>query len=308
MSRFRGKIALLKGGYSDEREISLKTAENVEKALEELGFNFVSIDCRDDFITQLSKSNFDLCFNALHGEFGEDGQIQALLEKIGIRYTHSGVSASILAMNKVFSKEIFLKNKIPTPDYKIKDTNKINPSDIPIPSVVKPINNGSSVGVYIILSESDKTNFLNELSNWHYGKYLMIEEYIKGRELTCGIINNKPTEIMEITSNNIFYDYETKYTEGMSKYEIPNNLPSELYNRIKDFTLHCHNLLGCKGVTRTDFRLEKTEDNIYRPFVLEINTNPGLTKTSLIPKLAKKKGISYKELIKLIIQDALCQN
>ena len=211
-------------------------------------------------------------------------------------------------MNKVFSKEIFLKNKIPTPDYKIKDTNKINPSDIPIPSVVKPINNGSSVGVYIILSESDKTNFLNELSNWHYGKYLMIEEYIKGRELTCGIINNKPTEIMEITSNNIFYDYETKYTEGMSKYEIPNNLPSELYNRIKDFTLHCHNLLGCKGVTRTDFRLEKTEDNIYRPFVLEINTNPGLTKTSLIPKLAKKEGISYNELIKLIIQDALCQN
>ena len=164
MSRFRGKIAILKGGYSDEREISLKTGENVEKALEELGFNFVSIDCRDDFITQLSKSNFDLCFNALHGEFGEDGQIQALLEKIGIRYTHSGVSASILAMNKVFSKEIFLKNKIPTPDYKIKDTNKINPSDIPIPSVVKPINNGSSVGVYIILSESDKTNFLNELS------------------------------------------------------------------------------------------------------------------------------------------------
>ena len=220
MSQFRGKIAILKGGYSDEREISLKTAENVEKALEELGFNFVSIDCRDDFITQLSKSNFDLCFNALHGEFGEDGQIQALLEKIGIRYTHSGVSASILAMNKVFSKEIFLKNKIPTPDYKIKDTNKINPSDIPIPSVVKPINNGSSVGVYIILSESDKTNFLNELSNWHYGKYLMIEEYIKGRELTCGIINNKPTEIMEITSNNIFYDYETKYTEGMSKYEL----------------------------------------------------------------------------------------
>ena len=202
----------------------------------------------------------------------------------------------------------FLKNKIPTPDYKIKDTNKINPSDIPIPSVVKPINNGSSVGVYIILSESDKTNFLNELSNWHYGKYLMIEEYIKGRELTCGIINNKPTEIMEITSNNIFYDYETKYTEGMSKYEIPNNLPSELYKRIKDFTLHCHNLLGCKGVTRTDFRLEKTEDNIYRPFVLEINTNPGLTKTSLIPKLAQKEGISYNELIKLIIQDALCQN
>ncbi len=136
----------------------------------------------------------------------------------------------------------------------------------------------------------------------------MIEEYIKGRELTCGIINNKPTEIMEITSNNIFYDYETKYTEGMSKYEIPNNLPSELYKRIKDFTLHCHNLLGCKGVTRTDFRLEKTEDNIYRPFVLEINTNPGLTKTSLIPKLAKKEGISYNELIKLIIQDALCQN
>jgi len=305
LSKYKGKIAVLKGGYSDEREISLKTAENVEKALEELGFNYVSIDCRDDFIAHLNKSNFDLCFNALHGEFGEDGQIQALLEKIGIRYTHSGVSASILAMNKVFSKEIFLKNTISTPDYKIKDTNSINASDIPIPSVVKPINNGSSVGVYIILGESDKTNVINELKNWHYGKYIMIEEYIEGRELTCGIIKDKPTEIMEIISNNIFYDYETKYTKGMSKYEVPNDLPDELYKKIKDMTLDCHNLLGCKGVTRTDFRLKKTEDNIYKPFVLELNTNPGLTKTSLIPKLAKKEGISYNELIKLIIQDAL---
>ena len=179
--KFNGKIAVLKGGFSDERAISLKTSENVEQALKELGFKYTSIDCKDDFIEKLISSNFDLCFNALHGEFGEDGQIQALLEEIGIKYTHSGISSSILAMNKVFSKEIFIRNNVPTPKYKMLDKEDINENDILIPSAIKPINNGSSVGVYIILSESDKTSFLNDLKNWKYGKYIMVEKYIKGR-------------------------------------------------------------------------------------------------------------------------------
>ena len=274
--KFNGKIAVLKGGFSDERAISLKTSENVEQALKELGFKYTSIDCKDDFIEKLISSNFDLCFNALHGEFGEDGQIQALLEEIGIKYTHSGISSSILAMNKVFSKEIFIRNNVPTPKYKMLDKEDINENDILIPSVIKPINNGSSVGVYIILSESDKTSFLNDLKNWKYGKYIMVEKYIKGRELTCGIIYNKPTEVMEIKAKNIFYDYETKYTQGMSEYVLANDIPRKTYTKIQDLTMRCHNLLGCKGGTRTDFRLEEGE--ILSPYVLELNTNPGLTK------------------------------
>ena len=301
---FKGKIAVLKGGYSDERVISLKTGENVEQALKELGLRYISIDCKDDFLEKLISSNFDLCFNALHGEFGEDGQIQALLEEIGIKYTHSGVSSSILAMNKAFSKEIFIRNDVPTPQYKMIDKDDINENDILIPSVIKPINNGSSFGVYIILSESDKTSFLEDIKNWKYGKYIMVEKYIKGRELTCGIIANKPTEVMEIKAKNIFYDYETKYTQGMSEYILAKDIPRETYNKIQDLTLSCHNLLGCKGVTRTDFRLE--EDTILSPYVLELNTNPGLTKTSLIPKLAAFQGISYNNLIRLIIEDAIC--
>jgi D-alanine--D-alanine ligase len=276
--KFNGKIAVLKGGFSDERAISLKTSENVEQALKELGFKYTSIDCKDDFIEKLISSNFDLCFNALHGEFGEDGQIQALLEEIGIKYTHSGISSSILAMNKVFSKEIFIRNNVPTPKYKMLDKEDINENDILIPSVIKPINNGSSVGVYIILSESDKTSFLNDLKNWKYGKYIMVEKYIKGRELTCGIIDNKPTEVMEIKAKNIFYDYETKYTQGMSEYVLANDIPRKTYTKIQDLTMRCHNLLGCKGVTRTDFRLEEGE--FLNRYVLELNTNPGLTKTS----------------------------
>ncbi len=302
--KFNGKIAVLKGGYSDERAISLKTSENVEQALKELGFKYTSIDCKDDFVEKLISSNFDLCFNALHGEFGEDGQIQALLEEIGIKYTHSGISSSILAMNKAFSKEIFIRNNVPTPKYKMIDKEDIKESDILIPSVIKPINNGSSVGVYIILSESDKTSFLNDLKNWKYGKYIMVEEYIKGRELTCGIIANKPTEVIEIKAKNIFYDYETKYTQGMSEYVLANDIPSETYDKIQDLTMSCHKLLDCKGVTRTDFRLE--EDPILSPYVLELNTNPGLTKTSLIPKLAALQDISYNNLISLIIEDAIC--
>ena len=301
---FKGKIAVLKGGYSDERAISLKTGENVEQALNELGLRYTSIDCKDDFLEKLISSNFDLCFNALHGEFGEDGQIQALLEEIGIKYTHSGISSSILAMNKAFSKEIFIKNDVPTPQYKMIDKDDINENDILIPSVIKPINNGSSFGVYIIMSESDKTSFLKDIKNWKYGKYLMVEKYIEGRELTCGIIADKPTEVLEIKAKNIFYDYETKYTQGMSEYILAKDIPRETYNKIQDLTINCHNLLGCKGVTRTDFRLE--EDTNLSPYVLELNTNPGLTKTSLIPKLAAFQDISYNNLISLIIEDAIC--
>ena len=304
MNKPKEKILVLKGGFSDEKTISLKTAKNVERAIKDLGYDFDSIDCKDNFIDKISNSDFDLCFNALHGKFGEDGQIQALLEKIGIKYTHSGVSSSILSMNKALAKEIFIKNDIPTPDYVITDVNEITNNDIPIPSVIKPTDNGSSLGVYIIFNESDKINIIKVLKNWKFGNHVMIENYINGRELTCGVINNKPTEIMEIISSNLFYDYETKYTKGKSNYEHVTDLSTDVYKKIQELALKCHMSLGCKGVTRTDFRLNKNKI----PYVLETNTNPGLTKTSLVPKLAALQGISYNKLIDIIIKDGLCQN
>ena len=304
MNKPKANILVLKGGFSDENTISLKTAKNVERAIKDLGYDFDSIDCKDNFINKIRNSNFDLCFNALHGELGEDGQIQALLEKMGIKYTHSGVSSSILSMNKVLAKEVFIKNDIATPDYIIKHINEIKSVDIPIPSVIKPTNNGSSLGVYIILNESDKIKIIKILKNWKFGNHVMIEKYIKGRELTCGVINNEPTEIMEIISDNLFYDYETKYTKGKSNYEHVTDLSNDIYKNIQKLAVKCHISLGCRGITRTDFRLEKSKI----PYVLEINTNPGLTKTSLVPKLAALQGISYNKLIDIIIKDGLCQN
>ena len=301
---FKGKIIILKGGYSHERDISLKSAENVEKALEKIGYKYDSIDCVDEFINKIINSKADLCFNALHGEFGEDGQIQAILDNLNIKYTHSGVSSSVIAMNKAISKEIFIKNNIPTPDYQLIEKQKLPSLNLKPPFVIKPVNNGSSIGIYIILNESDKIRILKELEDWQYGNYVMVEKYIKGRELTCGIISDKPTEVMEIKAKNNFYDYHTKYTKGMSNHFIPAELPKNIYDDIKEMTLDCHNLLQCDGITRTDFRLEEDSNKL---FVLELNTHPGLTKTSLIPELAAAQGISYTDLIGFIIEEAACR-
>ena len=307
MKVFDGKIIVLKGGYSSEREISLKSAENVEKALHEIGYNYSSIDCTDGFIQEIINSGADLCFNSLHGELGEDGKIQAILENMNIKYTHSNISSSVLAMNKVISKEIFKKNKIQTPKYKLFEFSNFDISELVPPFVIKPISNGSSIGIYIILDESDKIKVSKELKNWGYGNSIMVEEYIEGKELTCGIINDQVTDIMEIKTDNSFYDYTTKYTQGESSHIIPAEITELISNEIKEITKKCHNLLGCNGVTRTDFRLGNSQENELTPFVLEINTHPGLTETSLIPDLAQAMGISYNELINLIIKEAICR-
>ena len=207
-------------------------------------------------------------------------------------------------MNKAISKEIFIKNNIPTPDYQLIEKQKLPSLSLKPPFVIKPVNNGSSIGIYIILNESDKIRILKELEDWQYGNYVMVEKYIKGRELTCGIISDKPTEVMEIKAKNNFYDYHTKYTKGMSNHFIPAELPKNIYDDIKEMTLDCHNLLQCDGITRTDFRLEEDSN---KPFVLELNTHPGLTKTSLIPELAAAQGISYTDLIGFIIEEAACR-
>ena len=247
----------------------------------------------------------DVCFNALHGLGGEDGSVQSLLEKNNIPYTHSGISSSQICMNKVLSKELFLKNNINTPKYKLIKINNISNLNKTLPFVIKPVQEGSSNGVYVILNESDRNKLLKIKKSWIYGESVLIEDYIGGIELSCAVFNNKPTEVVEIKTKNTFYDFDAKYEPGASDHIIPANIPIEIYNLVKKTALKCHNIFGCRGVSRTDFRWSG-ENNVESLFALEINTQPGMTITSLVPELLEKQGISYSDLILYLLEDASC--
>ena len=299
------KIVVLLGGESLEREISISSGENIIKSLSSLGFNAIPFDCKGDFIKNLIKIKPDVCFNALHGLGGEDGSVQSLLEKNNIPYTHSGISSSGICMNKVLSKELFLKNNINTPKYKLIKINNISNLSKAIPFVIKPVQEGSSNGVYVILNESDRNKLPKIKKSWIYGESVLIEDYIEGIELSCAVFNNKPTEVVEIKTKNTFYDFDAKYAPGASDHIIPANIPIEIYNLVKKTALKCHNIFGCRGVSRTDFRWSG-ENNVESLFALEINTQPGMTITSLVPELLEKQGISYSDLILYLLEDASC--
>ena len=299
------KIVILLGGESLEREISISSGENIIKSLSSQGFNAIPFDCKGDFIKNLIKIKPDVCFNALHGLGGEDGSVQSLLEKNNIPYTHSGISSSGICMNKVLSKELFLKNNINTPKYKLIKINNISNLSKAIPFVIKPVQEGSSNGVYVILNESDRNKLPKIKKSWIYGESVLIEDYIKGIELSCAVFNSKPTEVVEIKTKNTFYDFDAKYEPGASDHIIPANIPIEIYNLVKKTALKCHNIFGCKGVSRTDFRWNG-ENNVESLFALEINTQPGMTITSLVPELLEKQGISYSDLILYLLEDASC--
>ena len=299
------KIVILLGGESLEREISISSGENIIKSLSSQGFNAIPFDCKGDFIKNLIKIKPDVCFNALHGLGGEDGSVQSLLEKNNIPYTHSGISSSKICMNKVLSKELFLKNNINTPMYELIKINNISNLNKTLPFVIKPVQEGSSNGVYVILNESDKNKLLNIKKSWIYGESVLIEDYIGGIELSCAVFNNKPTEVVEIRTKNTFYDFDAKYEPGASDHIIPANIPIEIYNLVKKTALKCHNIFGCRGVSRTDFRWSG-ENNVESLFALEINTQPGMTITSLVPELLEKQGISYSDLILYLLEDASC--
>ncbi|MAC08577.1 MAG: D-alanine--D-alanine ligase, partial [Rhodobiaceae bacterium] len=269
------------------------------------GFNAIPFDCKGDFIKNLIKIKPDVCFNALHGLGGEDGSVQSLLEKNNIPYTHSGISSSKICMNKVLSKELFLKNNINTPKYELIKINNISNQNKTLPFVIKPVQEGSSNGVYVILNESDRNKLLKIKKSWIYGENVLIEDYIGGIELSCAVFNNKPTEVVEIKTKNTFYDFDAKYEPGASDHIIPANIPTEIYNLVKKTALKCHNIFGCRGVSRTDFRWSG-KNNIESLFALEINTQPGMTITSLVPELLDKQGISYGDLILYLLEDASC--
>lgn len=300
------KILILGGGYSKERDISLITAKSVFKALKKK--NYKTIICEPDgkLIKKIKSFRPDVVFNALHGRFGEDGYIQTILESAKIKYTHSGVLASYIAMDKEISKKIFLKNKITTPKYikyKFDKTQLIKKKIIFIvkkklkfPVVIKPINEGSSVDVYIC----EEKNLIKNLQKISHYKEILIEEFIGGREIQVAIMGKKKLGAIELVPKRKFYDYEAKYnSKAATKHIIPVNIEEKDLNKVLNIALKAHNLIGCRGVTRSDFKFNKGKF-----YLLETNTQPGMTNLSLVPEIAAYSGISFINLIEWIIKDA----
>ena len=300
------KILILGGGFSKERAISLVTAKSVLRALKKK--NYKAIICEPDgrLIQKIKSFKPNVVFNALHGWFGEDGYIQALLEASKVKYTHSGVLASYIAMDKEVSKKIFLKNKITTPKYlkyKFNKKNLINKKilfnvkkRLKFPAVIKPINEGSSVDVYICTEK----NFIRNLNKLSIYREILIEEFIGGREIQVAILGKKKLGAIELIPRRKFYDYEAKYnSKAKTKHIIPVNISNRDLNNVMNIALNAHKLIGCKGVTRSDFKFYKGKF-----YLLETNTQPGMTNLSLVPEIAAYSGMSFINLIEWIIKDA----
>ena len=298
------KITVLMGGTSAERDVSLDSGKACAKALTELGFDVTSLDAKDDFIEKLIKNKPDKVFNALHGRFGEDGSIQGLLEHLKIPYTHSGILSSAIAMDKLTSKKIFKDAKINSPEYLvIKNLEDFKNSNINYPCVIKPNNEGSSVGVYIFneLKKSNEDTVVSLLKKYNF---LILEKYIPGREIQVAVMGSKALGAIEIIPTRSFYDYEAKYSSSAkTKHVIPVSMNEVDYKKILDTALQAHNTLGCRGVTRSDFRYNES-DKVNKIYILEVNTQPGMTSLSLVPEIANYYGISFNELVKWIINDA----
>ena len=300
------KILILAGGFSKEREISLITSKSVQKALNDSGKYITKIiDPKGDLIKKIRKFKPWVVFNALHGRYGEDGYIQSILEGEKIKYTHSGVLASSLAIDKDISKKIFIKNNILTPKYiKFKFKKKFNKNillnyikkKIGFPAVIKPLNEGSSVNVHIC----NASNITKKMDKLKIYKEIMIEKYIPGREIQAAILGKVKLGAIELKPKRKFYDYEAKYNpKAKTEHIIPVDLSIENYNKLMNLALKAHNVLGCKGVTRSDFRFYKNKF-----YLLELNTQPGMTSLSLVPEIAKYKNMNFIELIEWIVNDA----
>ena len=298
------KILILAGGYSKEREISFKTAKAVYNQIKN-EYKCKIIDPQKNFVAKIRKFKPNIIFNALHGRFGEDGYVQLILENEGISYTHSGVEASSICINKLITKHIFNKHKILTPKYLIlKENIKGNYKKIykqvvrylNFPVVIKPVNEGSSVGVFIC----NKNNFYKNLGKLKNEKEILIEKYIPGREIQVAIMGNRKLGTIELVPKRKFYDYKAKYDKNAkTEHILPVNLPKKQIQKIEAIALKAHKITGCKGVTRSDFRYYNNKF-----YLLEINTQPGMTELSLVPEIAKFKGINFYNLIKWIIKDA----
>ncbi len=294
------------GGWNSEREVSLRSGEAVFEALTKLGYKAVKIDFSHKIFEQLRTAKPDVVFNALHGTNGEDGRIQGVLDILEIPYTHSGIIASAVCMDKVLTRKICATVGVKSPHYEIlkKDEDAQNEEKILAigkPLVIKPINEGSSVGVEVILSDMP---FNFSKYEWKYGDEIIVEKYLAGQEIQVAVMDGKALGAIEVRPHGLFYDYKCKYTAGMTDYIMPAEVSAEKYAEVLDLAERCHKVVGCRGVSRIDFILNNKNGGDGEFYLLETNTHPGFTATSLVPKIAKHVGISFEEIVEFLVKSA----
>ncbi|MDZ4790248.1 MAG: D-alanine--D-alanine ligase [Hyphomicrobiales bacterium] len=302
-------VAVLMGGLSAEREVSLNSGAACAKALEGEGYRVTLIDVGRDLPARLVEVRPDVCFNALHGRFGEDGCVQGVLETLGIPYTHSGVLASALAMHKERAKTVLRAAGVPVAEGRvITRAEAATAHPMQPPYVIKPVAEGSSVGVFIVREDHMHPPQQLSAADWPYTEDLMIERYVAGRELTCGVMGTQALGVIEIlpAAGMAFYDYDSKYAPGGSKHVLPAEISPNIYQLIQTLSVKAHMTLGCRGVSRADFRFDDTPGGLGELVCLEVNTQPGMTATSLVPELASHAGLTFGDLVRWIVEDASC--
>jgi D-alanine-D-alanine ligase len=302
------RVAVLYGGISAERDVSLSSGRQVIAALHARGFDVLPIEVTPDLgaVIAALEPKPDAVFNALHGRFGEDGAIQGVLDWLEIPYTHSGVRASALAMDKAAARAVFAAAGLPVARGRVVEIAELEAADpLPRPYVIKPVNEGSSVGVEIIREGDNRRAELAR--DWRYNGAALVEEFIPGRELTVGVMGERALAVTEIVASHSFYDYESKYADGGSRHVIPAQVHPRAYDRAMDLALAAHRALGCRGASRADFRYDDTETDPGRLVLLEVNTQPGLTPTSLLPEQAAHLGMSFPDLCAWMVENAACR-
>lgn len=302
------RVAVLMGGFSVERDVSLSSAQGVLKALQELGHEFIPIDVtRDmtDLVRNLEIHKPDVVLNILHGRWGEDGCIQGLLEMMNIPYSHSGVLGSALSMNKVVARKICQAHGIRIPEGKVAQLADVCAGRVMKPPyVIKPIGEGSSFGVHIILDEKEAHCLVHQ---WSFEDEVLVERYIPGREIQVAVLGGKASGAIEICPLGEFYDYEAKYTDGKAVHHMPAPVPSTIYAQVLEWAEIAHKALECRGVTRSDFRYDDTQEEPGQLYYLETNPQPGLTPLSLVPEIVAHEGMTYAQLVQWMVEDASCR-
>lgn len=307
MSRGPWHVAVLMGGWSAERPVSLMSGEGVAKALESRGHKVTRIDMDRDVALRLSEVKPDVVFNALHGVPGEDGTVQGMMDLMGLRYTHSGLATSVIAIDKQLTKQALVPHGIPMPGGHVVSSESLYAGDpIPRPYVVKPVNEGSSVGVAIVTEDGNYGSPIGRdvAGPWQEFDELLAEPYIRGRELTTAVLADEALLVTELRPKSGFYDFDAKYTDGMTEHVCPAEIPDDIARACRDIALRAHRLLGCKGASRSDFRWD---DNLGLAglYLLEVNTQPGMTPLSLVPEQGRAVGMDYAELVERIVGEAL---
>jgi D-alanine-D-alanine ligase len=298
-------VAVLMGGWSSERQVSLWSGGACAKALEGEGYRVTPIDVGRDLPEVLARVGPDVAFNALHGRFGEDGTVQGLLEIMGVPYTHSGVLASSLAMHKQRAKTVMAAAGVSVPRGRVVTRAEAAAAHVlEPPYVLKPVDGGSSVGVFIV--NADQAHPPQELTrdDWDHGEMLLAENFVAGKELTCAVLNGEPLDVIEILPSVGFYDFEAKYAKGGSQHVLPAKISSFVYQEVRRLAVAAHHSLGCRGVSRADFRFDDREGGTGELVCLEVNTQPGMTETSLVPELAAYVGMGFGELVRWLVEDA----